>query len=294
MTPARPGLLRVGVAMRVWIAGAGHGRGAVLEEKDALIPVVDHGVTVGDGVFETVRARNGRPFALTRHLKRLARSATGLGMDEPDLELIADGVARALEANAEVTDARVRITVTDGTGPLGSGRGEGEQTMIVAMSPFPGIAPHTTVALAPWPRNEFGALAGLKTTSYADNVRALAYASERGASEAIFRNISGNLCEGTGSNVFVVLDGRLVTPPLSAGPLAGITRELVLEWFGGEEEDVPMERLPEITEAFLTSTGRDVQPILAIDDRTVSVEPGPITLKAMAVFAERSADDQDP
>lgn len=280
--------------MRVWIAGAGHGRGAVLEEKDARIPVADHGITVGDGVFETVRAQDGRPFALTRHLKRLARSARGLGMDEPDLELIADGVAQAVAANPEITDARVRITVTDGAGPLGSDRGQGEQTAIVALGPFPGIAPSTDVALAPWPRNEFGALAGLKTTSYADNVRALAYARQRGASEAVFRNISGNLCEGTGSNVFVVLDGRLVTPPLSAGPLAGITRELVLEWFGGEEEDVPMERLPEITEAFLTSTGRDVQAILNIDDQKVSTEPGPVTRKAMAVFAERSAADIDP
>ena len=280
--------------MRVWIAGAGYGRGAVLEEKDARIPVVDHGITVGDGVFETVRAQNGRPFALTRHLKRLARSAAGLGMDEPDLELVADGVAQAVAANPEMTDARVRVTVTDGAGPLGSDRGKGEQTVIVALGPFPGIPPHTNVALAPWPRNEFGALAGLKTTSYADNVRALAYARERGATEAIFRNVSGNLCEGTGSNIFVVLDGRLVTPPLSAGPLAGITRELVLEWYGAAEEDVPMERLPEITEAFLTSTGRDVQPVLHIDDQRVSAEPGPITGKAMAVFAERSAADLDP
>ncbi|WP_017605925.1 aminotransferase class IV [Nocardiopsis alkaliphila] len=280
--------------MKVWIAGAGYGRGALVEEENARIPVVDHGVTVGDGVFETVRAHNGRPFALTRHLKRLARSAAGLGMDEPDLESIADGVAQAVAANSELSDARVRITVTDGVGPLGSDRAQGEQTVIVAMAPFPAIAPHTNVALAPWPRNEFGALAGLKTTSYADNVRALAYARERGATEAILRNVSGNLCEGTGSNVFVVLDGRLVTPPLSAGPLAGITRELVLEWFGGEEEDVPMERLPEITEAFLTSTGRDVQPILNIDEHRVSAEAGPVTAKAMAVFAERSAADLDP
>lgn len=280
--------------MSVWIAGAGYGRGAVLEEKDARIPVADHGITVGDGVFETVRAQNGKPFALTRHLKRLARSARGLGMDEPDLELVADGVARAVAANPELTDARVRITVTDGAGPLGSDRGGGEQTLIVALGPFPAIPPVTDVAVAPWPRNEFGALAGLKTTSYADNVRALAYARERGGSEAIFRNIAGNLCEGTGSNIFVVLDGKLVTPPLSAGPLAGITRELVLEWFGGEEEDVPMERLPEITEAFLTSTGRDVQPILHIDGQRVSAEVGSITAKAAAVFAERSAADLDP
>ena len=280
--------------MRVWIAGAGYGRGRVVDESEARIPASDHGITVGDGVFETVRARQGRPFALTRHLRRLARSAEGLGMRTPDLERVAAGVEQALAANPELSDARVRITVTDGAGPLGSDRFEGEQTMIVALGPFPSIPPHTNVALAPWPRNEFGALAGLKTTSYADNVRALAHAKAAGAGEAIFRNIAGNLCEGTGSNIFVVLDGRLVTPPLSAGPLAGITRELVLEWYGGEQEDVPMERLPEITEAFLTSTGRDVQPILKIDGSAVSQAPGPITLEAMKVFGERSAADLDP
>ncbi|MFY7066579.1 aminotransferase class IV [Nocardiopsis changdeensis] len=280
--------------MRVWIAGAGYGRGTVVDAAEARIPVADHGITVGDGVFETVRARQGRTFALTRHLRRLARSAEGLGMETPDLDLVASGVEQAVAANPELSDARVRITVTDGAGPLGSDRSVGEQTMIVALGPFPPIPPHTNVALAPWPRNEFGALAGLKTTSYADNVRALAYAKARGASEAVFRNISGNLCEGTGSNIFVVLDGRLVTPPLSAGPLAGITRELVLEWYGGEEEDVPMERLPEIGEAFLTSTGRDVQPVLGIGDLEVSQAPGPVTLEAMKVFAERAAADLDP
>lgn len=280
--------------MKVWIAGAGFGRGAVVDLAEARVPVTDHGITVGDGVFETVRATGGRPFALTRHLGRLARSAEGLGMAEPDLDLVADGVARAIAANPELDDARVRITVTDGVGPLGSDRIPGEQTVIVALSEFPDIPEHSDVVISPWPRNEFGALAGLKTTSYADNVRAVAYARAQGASEAVFPNVSGNLCEGTGSNVFVVLEGRLVTPPLSSGALAGITRELVLEWYGAQEEDVPMERLPEITEAFLTSTGRDVQPIMHIDGRRVSAGPGPISRKAGEVFAEYAARHSDP
>ena len=128
--------------MRVWIAGAGYGKGEIVEEDQARIPVLDHGITVGDGVFETVRATGGRPFALTRHLKRLARSAAGLGMAELDLDLIADGVARAVAANPEMDDARVRITVTDGTGPLGSDRSPGEPTVIVALGLF-GRSPRT-------------------------------------------------------------------------------------------------------------------------------------------------------
>lgn len=280
--------------MRVWIAGAGFGRGEVLAEEEARIPALDHGITVGDGVFETVKGVAGRPFALSRHLRRLARSAAGIGLPEPDLELVAEGVARAVEANADTDPSRIRITMTGGPAPLGSERGAGEPTYIVGVGPFPPIPPSVPVQTVPWPRNEKGALAGLKTTSYADNVLALKYAHERGASEAVFANTQGNLCEGTGSNMFVVLDGRLVTPPLSAGPLAGITRELVLEWAGGEEADVPMADLDRVSEAFLTSTGRDVQAISAIDGRDLPAAPGPVTRKAMDVFADRSAADMDP
>ncbi|MFW5417127.1 aminotransferase class IV family protein [Nocardiopsis sp. CNT-189] len=280
--------------MRVWIAGAGYGRGAVVDAAEARIPALDHGITVGDGVFETVKGVGGQPFALSRHLRRLARSAAGIGLPEPDLELLADGVRRALDAAPEVQAARIRITMTGGPGPLGSERGDAEPTYIVAAAPMPPMAPSTGVAVVPWTRNENGELAGLKTTSYAGNVRALAYAKERGGSEAIFANTAGNLCEGTGSNIFLVVRGHLVTPPLSAGPLAGITRELVLEWAGGEETDLPMSALEEASEAFLTSTGRDVQPISAVDGRALPAAPGPVTRKTMEVFAERSASDMDP
>ncbi|RNL82126.1 aminotransferase class IV [Halostreptopolyspora alba] len=280
--------------MRVWIAGAGHGDGRLLDVGEARVPALDHGLTVGDGVFETVKAVGGETFALSRHLNRLARSARALGLAEPDLDLLRDGVRRALEANPDAEPGRVRITVTAGVGPLGSERDAGEQTHVVAVGPLPPAAPHVDVAVMPWTRNENGGLTGVKSTSYAENVRSLAHAAERGAGEAIFANTARNLCEGTGSNIFVVLDGRLVTPPLSAGPLAGITRELVLEWAGGEESDVPMSLLPEVSEAFLTSTGRDVQPIRAIDGRSLPAAPGPVTRKAAEVFTQRSAADLDP
>lgn len=255
---------------------------------------MDHGITVGDGIFETVKALGGTGFALSRHLRRLARSATGLGLPEPDLRLVAGGVRQALDANPGVDPARVRITVTGGPGPLGSERVTEELTYLVAVSEFPAPDPWVDVAVVPWTRNENGALAGLKTTSYAENVLARHYAAERGAGEALFANTAGNLCEGTGSNIFVVLDGTLLTPPLSAGPLAGITRELVLEWCGGGEADVSMSELPRVSEAFLAGSGRDVQPVRAVDGRALPQAPGPVTRKVMAVFAERSAADLDP
>jgi branched-chain amino acid aminotransferase len=148
----------------------------------------------------------------------------------------------------------------------------------------------------PWPRNERGALAGLKTTSYAENVVALHYANERGAGEAVFSNIRGELCEGTGTNVFVGLQGRLVTPPLTSGCLAGVTRGLLVEWLPDwlEERSLPTSQLAEADEAFLASTTRDVQPIRAVDGHALPTCPGPLTRRAMEVFAEHSARMPDP
>jgi branched-chain amino acid aminotransferase len=256
--------------------------------------VFDHGILVGDGVFETIKAVRGRSFALTRHLDRLAASAAGLGLPEPDLDAIRQGTLDVLDASPKWELARIRITYTSGEGPLGSDRGTTGATAIVAVAeqqPFPATG---DVSVVPWPRNERGALSGLKTTSYGDNAKALAYAHERGGAEAIFGNLAGNLCEGTGSNVFLVRGGRLITPPLSSGCLAGITRALVLEWVGGEEADVPLAEFAEADEAFLTSTTRDVQPIRAIDGTVLPAAPGPVTRKAIEVFAERGAADLDP
>jgi branched-chain amino acid aminotransferase len=151
----------------------------------------------------------------------------------------------------------------------------------------------TAVVTVPWPRNERGALAGLKTTSYAENVLALAHAAERGASEAIFANTLGNLCEGTGSNVFYVLDGALRTPTLASGCLAGVSRALVLEWYGGHEVDEPVEVLQDAEEIFLVSTTRDVQGVIRCDDRQLE-SPGPVTRKVALTWAEKERETPDP
>jgi branched-chain amino acid aminotransferase len=274
--------------MKIWVNGTLH------DPEDAKVSVFDHGILVGDGVFETIKAVGGAAFALTRHLDRLATSAKGLGLAEPDLDAIRRGCLEVLAEAPRWPLARLRLTYTSGPGPLGSDRGSAGPTATVIAAeqkPFPATGDVTVV---PWPRNERGPLTGLKTISYADNALALAYAKERGGGEAIFGNLAGNLCEGTGSNVFVVKDGRLITPPLGSGPLAGVTRALVLEWYGGEEADLPLEELYGVEEAFLTSTTRDVQPIRAVDGTVLPAAPGPVTRKAMEVFAERSAELIDP
>jgi branched-chain amino acid aminotransferase len=167
--------------------------------------------------------------------------------------------------------------------------------LIVAAAPLVPWERETSAVTVPWPRNEHSAIAGVKTTSYAENVVALAEAHKVGASEAILPNIAGNLCEGTGTNVFAVIGGELVTPPLLAGCLAGVTRALVLELVPeADEENVPMAALAEADEVLLTSTTRDVQPVRLLDGRPLPGVHGPLAQRAMAALAELQARDLDP
>ncbi len=274
--------------MSVWI------NGSIVPDEEAKVSAFDHGLVVGDGVFETVKVVGGRPFALSRHLARLRSSALGLGLAEPDPDQLRAAAAAVIDASPGFPLARLRITVTGGIAPLGSERAGSPPTTIVALAEQRAHSAAADVAVVPWSRNEHGAMAGIKTTSYAENVRALAYAAEHGCNEAIFANTANNLCEGTGSNVFVVLGGRLITPPLSAGCLAGVTRALVIEWAGAVEEDLPVAALAEANEAFLTSTTRDVQPIQRVNGSRLAAAPGPVTRKAADIFAMRAAESSDP
>ena len=269
--------------------------GSLVPSAAATISIFDHGLTVGDGVFETLKAVDGQPFATRRHLDRLRRSADGLGLRIPYVDDDLRAAMAEVLASHDLPLARVRVTVTGGAAPLGSERGEGVATVLVAVGVLKVAAPSTAVCVVPWPRNERGALAGIKTTSYAENVKALAFAKERGATEAIFATTTDLLSEGTGSNVFVGIGGRLLTPPLSSGCLAGVTRDLVLEVTDAIEEDIPMAAFLAADEVFLTSTGRDVQPVHLIDDHPLPVPvPGPLTTAAAKAFRVLEATSIDP
>ena len=266
--------------------------------EGAVVSALDHGLTVGDGCFETIRVVRRTPFALTRHLARLRRSSAALGLafDADDTRVRA-ACAAVLDADPEA--GIVRVTLTGGVGPLATGRGEAAPTLLVATGPDRGWSGPADVVTVPWTRNEHGALRGVKSTSYAENVVALRRAHEQGASEALLANTAGRLCEGTGTNVVVDVGGVLVTPPLSAGCLAGVTRELVLELAPGvgapvEERDVPYEVLGSTDEAFLTSSTRDVMAIGRIDGRVLSPAPGERTRRIADAFAALVADDLDP
>jgi branched-chain amino acid aminotransferase len=275
----------------VWVDGR------VVEESSARVPALDHGLTVGDGAFETCKVVDGQVFALTRHLRRLDRSLAILGLPPTDGEQLRTAVAETVTAAGRLPLARLRITVTGGPGPLGSDRGSLGPTLVVALSSASRWPTRIVVATVPWTRNETSAVAGAKTTSYAENVVALNAAHSRGAHEALLANTRGMLCEGTGSNVFVAVGDRLLTPPLTAGCLGGITRELLLEWAAGEdlpiaEEDLPFDVLDTAEDIVLTSSTRDVQPVNALDGR--ELVGGKLGREAAELFARRAAEGMDP
>ena len=272
--------------------GANWADGRILSPGEAAVRADDHSVVVGDGVFETTGVLDGVPFALTRHLARLARSAAGLGIQAPDDARIREAVAEVVAADRRA--GLLRITWSSGPGPLGSGRGDGPGTLVLSTGPG-NVWPATErVHLGPWTRNEHGALTGLKTTSYAENAKALAVAHRHGCTEALFRNTAGHLCEGTGTNIFLVVDDVLVTPPLSSGCLAGVTRDLLLELVDVVERDVALDEIEVASEAFLSSATRDVSSIAAVDDHDLPTAPGPVTTAVAAAFADLVARTPDP
>jgi branched-chain amino acid aminotransferase len=281
--------------------------GELVPTAAAKVSVLDHGFTVADGVFETLLVNEGQIFALDRHLARLTKSAIGLGLAAPDLALITEGISHVLSANQKVEFGRVRITVTSGVGPLGSDRISSDPTMVISLAEQPEWPESTAILLVPWTRNENSPLAGLKTTSYAENVYALAAAKRHGFSEAVFCDTSGRLCEGTGSNIFLIKNEQIITPSDSSGLLRGVTRDLVIELacesgFDVVERDVDPMELWSADETFITSSTRDVHPVMelanldatdAVVDRR-SLDIGLITQQLGKMFLTHRTENLNP
>lgn len=248
--------------------------GAVLPGSEAYLSPWDQGILVGEGVFETLVARQGFVIAFHEHWARLSQSCTALGLTSPSEGECVAALHQVLTANA-MSDARLRITITSGVGALASDLSPKRQTMWVTAAPLP-VWPETErVCLSPWPVNERAALTGVKSISYGENVQSLRYAKARGCGEALMLNTKDELCEGTGSNVFLVMNGTLVTPPLSSGCLAGVTRLIVLDaccraGIACQEQPIPAIWLDQCEEAFLTSSTRDVHPIGILIDRQLN------------------------
>ena len=175
--------------------------GDLKEADEPIVSAQNHGLTVGDGVFETLAVRRGEPFALTRHLVRLQYSMDRMGMAGIDMATVRDGVAAVMDARPGDVQ-RIRITVISGPGPMSSVRGQSPPNIIIWGGPA-AVPPECRAVRAPWKRNERSAIAGVKSTSYAENVEMANYAAARDAVEAFMNKTFGLLCEGTGTNVLI-------------------------------------------------------------------------------------------
>ena len=256
----------------VWVNGSFIAEPATTPAITAL----DNGVLVGLGVFETVAIRGGVAFARRRHVERLRASAAivGVTLDSALIESAIDAVLSRWGRR----DGRMRITATAGG------------ALIVSADVARSVAPVGTLVVAPWPRNERSPLVAAKTTAYADNVLAFDYAQTRGATDALFLNSRGEVCEGSRTNIFAACEGRLVTPPLSSGCLAGVTRALVLEYGAARETTLGLAELMGASEVFVTSALRGAQPITAIDGVTIGDATRPHAQRVARVLAALNAD----
>jgi branched-chain amino acid aminotransferase len=244
--------------------------GQVLPADEATVPVTDEGLLRGDGVFEVVRVYEGQPFALDDHLRRMARSAANLRL-ELDLSAVRADL-QALLAQAGPVDACVRYLVTRGgrrIGLLEALKHHGETVRLASVEYVP-------------PR----VLDNIKSLSYAGNMLATRLAQEAGADEALLVTPHGRVLEGPTSAFFVSLDGEtLVTPPISDRVLDSITRRLLFAALEHvREEVVTRDDLRRAREAFLASTTREVQAVVAIDGEALPAAPGPLTVAAAEAF----------
>jgi branched-subunit amino acid aminotransferase/4-amino-4-deoxychorismate lyase len=258
--------------------------GDFLEGPLAVSPA-DRGLTHGLGLFETLLAIDGQARVPALHLQRMMAGAERLGWDPEEIpgDLIKAAIPELLsKCGLTVGRARVRIAMTAGAGDLRSLDRGGDA--LLWMTAAAAVAPPESVRLvtAPFPRNEASPLAGIKCASYAENLIALDHARQEGADEALFFNTRGELCEATTSNVFLVRNGAVVTPPLSSGCLPGTMRMQVIERCF--ELGIPVAEInltgmdvKGAEELFVTSAVRGVVPVAGIDGRELSVRPGGIS-----------------
>ncbi len=273
--------------------------GRLFDEREALVSAFDRGFLYGDGLFESMRAVNGTVFRLERHLRRLVRSASHIGLElergETDL---AAAVREVLRANG-LDNARIRVTVTRGPGRPGDYvHAAGPPTVVVAALPFAGLpreAHDDGVEVSIARRRQVPPAVldpAIKSTSRLSSVLARREASERGAFEALLLDERGHLTEGTASNAFVVAGGRLLTPASGDACLPGVTREAVIDLARGAGIDVREERLPvsllgRAEEIFLTNTSWEVLPVARVDGRPVgSGRPGPMAADLLRLYRD--------
>jgi branched-chain amino acid aminotransferase len=264
--------------------------GKFVEEKDAKISVFDHGLLYGDGIFEGIRAYNGRVFRLKEHIDRLFYSAKAILLEMP---LSHAGFVKAVVDSCRqnnIKDGYIRLVVTRGVGTLGLNPNRCKNPSVIVIADKITLYPEEmyrngmVIVTVPTTRNLHNALnPAIKSLNYLNNILAKIEANNAGCEEAILLNSEGYVAECTGDNIFIVKDGHLLTPPHSAGALYGITRGVVLEI--ARKAGMPVEE-PNLTrydfynadECFVTGSAAEIVPVVKIDGRVIGTgKPGPAT-----------------
>ena len=275
--------------------------GKYCDKEDAKISVFDHGVLYGDGIFEGIRAYNGRIFRLDDHLKRLEESANAILMKLPmPIKEIEKAIIETVRLNG-LKDAYIRLVVTRGVGDLGLDMRkckQGSTIFIIAdrIELYPEEFYEKGLTLMTSTIRQKGldqVTPGVKSLNYLANILARAEASAAGAQEAILLNVSGHVSECSGDNIFFIKDGKIFTPPTSAGILAGVTRKVVMELCAQKlgnsviERNFPRYDLYSADEVFLTGTGAEVIAGVKIDGRVIGKgAAGPITKQLIKHFRD--------
>lgn len=277
--------------MRIYVDGKYY------DERNAKISVFDHGLLYGDGVFEGIRAYHGRVFKLREHIDRLFRSAKAILLSIPlSSGKMTQAVLETCRRN-KLRDGYIRLVVTRGVGGLGLNPNKCKRPSVIIIADKIQLYPAELyergleIITVPTTRNLHSALnPAIKSLNYLNNILAKIEANNSGYEEAIMLNAEGFVSECTGDNIFIVKDGQIFTPPLSAGALYGITRGVVIELareagWTVSEPNLTRYDLFNADECFLTGTGAELIPVVKIDGRVIGTgRPGSITKKLVKSY----------
>lgn len=281
--------------------------GKYYDEQDAKVSVFDHGLLYGDGVFEGIRAYNGRVFKLAEHIDRLFASAKAILLNIPMTreEMIKAVVQTCRENN--LRDAYIRLVVTRGVGTLGLNPHNCHRPVVIIIADKIQLYPEElyqrglNIITVPTTRNLHSALnPAIKSLNYLNNILAKIEAINGGCEEAIMLNAEGFVAECTGDNLFIVKGKRVMTPPLSAGALYGITREVVIDLAGEmglkvTEPNLTRYDLFNADECFLTGTGAEIIAVVKIDGRVIGEgKPGAITADLISRYRQLTSLSGEP
>ena len=289
---------------RMALRGAVYVNGTIAKAADAVVPVYDHGFLYGEGIYETLRTYNRVPFLYDRHMRRLRASAKHLQLDVPvDNDTLMASIDKTMAAAGDMKEAYIRVLVTRGVGELTYDvTATPASSLIIIVKPADEPAARITedgipISLVSILRNHPGSVNPIiKSNNLLNNALAMQEAHRRGGEEALMCNYRGELSECSQSNFFMVRDGVALTPKSAAGLLEGVTRAFLFEVGRDVGVDVRDETLypkdlDSADEVFITSTTRELSPVVRIDDKAIGTgKPGPVTKKLLQGYRARALE----